>query len=204
MAKKPGDDAKDDTIGQGTIGGPAKLDAETPASITNGGGPSDDLILKYVAQIDAQQGEVDKWEAGKKAALKGMTTIRQRAKGDGIKLKNLDAAMKKRTLARFEQREDITEQDRYDRLLGNETFETADLFGNLPDGTKDDVDFDAAGYAAGKALHPAEPPKTVPPTMVQHWLKGHERGTNEMLKALGGEKPAPIIGVDDGPEGGDE
>lgn len=187
MAKAPGDD--DDTIGQGTVGGAAN-DGHEP--ISNGGGPSDDLTLRYVAQIDAQQAEIDKWNAGLKGAQKGMKTIRQRAKGDGLKLKNLDAAMSKRSLARHEQRADIEEQDRIDRLLGNETYETADLFGRTPEGTKDEIDHEADGYAAGKRLLPPKAPETVPPEMRQHWLKGHDRGTTEMMKALGGEKPEPI------------
>lgn len=188
MARAPGDD-DDDGIGQGTIGGPAN---DTHEQISNGGGPSDDLTLKYVAQIDAQQAEVDKHLAALKGAQKGMKTIRQRAKGDGLKLKNLDAAMAKRGLARHEQRADIEEQDRLDRLLGNETYETADLFGRTAEGAKDEIDHEADGYAAGKRLLPPKAPETVPPEMRQHWLKGHDRGTTEMMKALGGEKPEPI------------
>lgn len=196
MARAPGDD-DDDTIHQGTVGGPAS-DQDTHTQISNGGGPSDDLIMRSVARIDVQQAEVDKRMADLKAAQKGMKTLRQQIKGDGVKLKNLDAAMAKRGLARHEQRSDIEEQDRYDRLLGNETWETADLFGRTADGAKDEVDHESDGYAAGKRLLPPKAPETVPPEMRPHWMRGHDRGTTEAMKALGGEKPKPII------EGGDE
>lgn len=189
MARKAGTQDDDDTIGQGTIG----PDTQDPAPISNGDGPSDDLVMRYVAKMDAQQAEIDKWEAGKKAAQKGMSTLRQQARGDGVKLKNLDAAMKRRTLARHEQRADLVEQDRYDRLLGNETWEDADLFANESSpAIRDEIDWEAQGYADGKRALPNKAPDTCPPEFQQNYLRGHERGTTELAKALSGEDLTPI------------
>jgi hypothetical protein len=201
MARRAGAE-DDDTIGQGTIGGEAQ-DGDTGGgaeSISNGGGPSDELVMKYVAQMDAQQAEVDKWEAGKKGAQKGMTTIRQRAKADGVKLKNLDAAMKRRNLPRHEQRADLEEQDRYDLLLGNVTWEDADLFAAETATTiRDELDWEGQGYADGKRGLPPKAPANCPPEFHQAYLRTHAKGADELVAILGGQKPEDlVIKPDDG------
>lgn len=195
MAKRAGA-ADDDTIGQGTIGGDPH-DGDTGGgqeSISNGGGPSDDLVMKYVAQMDAQQAEVDKWAAGMKGAQKGMTTIRQRAKGDGVKLKNLDAAMKRRNLARHEQRADLEEQDRYDGLLGNVTWEDADLFAQETAHTiRDELDWEGQGYADGKRGLPPKAPDTCPPEFHPAYLRSHAKGADELVAILGGQRQEDLV-----------
>lgn len=189
MAKRAGATDDDDTIGQGGLG--EALD--NADRISNGGGPSDDLVMQYVAQIDRQQAEVDKWQAGLKGAKKGMTSIRSKANGDGIKLKTLDAQMAARTLPRHEQRRDLEDSDRYALLLGNVTWDDADLFAKETDThIRDGLDWEGQGYVDGKRGLPPKAPDNCPPEHVQPYLKGHVRGADDLMASLGGTKPEAV------------
>lgn len=198
MAPRPGkkDDDTDETIGQGTIGG----DAQTGAQPTNHhlpnepDGPTDDLIMRYVAQMDAQQGEIDKHRAAMKAAQKGMTTIRAKARGDKIKLKTLDVQMANRTLPRHEQRRDLEDSDRYAALLGNVTWDDADLFASETDQhIRDELDWEGQGFTDGKRGLPPKAPEECPPEYRPAYLRGHAKGADELVAVLGGKTAADLI-----------
>lgn len=189
MARRAG--ADNDTIGQGTIGGDAQVAASEHHLPNEPDQASDDLVMRYVAQMDAQQAEVDKTAAAYKAAKKAMTTIRAKARGDKIKLKTLDRAMAKRTLPRYEQRRDLEDDDRYDRLLGNVTWEDADLFSReTAETVRDEIDWEGQGYSDGLRLTPSQAPTECPPQFHPAYLRGHAKGLDDRAARLGGQDPA--------------
>lgn len=168
-------------------------------------GPDDDLVLRYIARMDAQDAVIAQALAQLNGQKKIRNTIRLEAKTDRIKLKNLDAARERSKLPRFEQREDIVAQDRYDRILGNETWEAADLFTRMPEAAKDEVDVEAMGYAAGLRCLPDKPPEAYAAgPMLQPWLRGHERGVARFKAAMSPNKNADLDGAKgDGFEAGE-
>lgn len=194
MAKRAGA-ADDDTIGQGTIGGDANTAANEHHHLPNEPeGPSDDLIMRYVAQIDAQQAEVDKHAAAYKGAKKALTTIRSKARADKIKLKTLDQQMANRTLPRHEQRRDLEDSDRYAVLLGNVTWDDADLFAKESDQhVRDELDWEGQGYADGKRGLPPKAPAECPPEYHQAYLRAHAKGADDLVAVLGGKKPTDLV-----------
>lgn len=190
---------------------PAAENAKARPSAGHNTDLSEDQLLAYIARHDQADAAVETAQAALKAANKARSNLRQVIKshtlnGNQIKLKNFDAELERREMTRFEQRDDIEQRSMIGSVLGNVTWEEADLFAQdkHDDTVKDAADWEAAGYAAGLRL--VKPDKEmlerlrVPPEFQQDVLRGHDRGTERVMHALKTGKPGenPPPGLDDG------
>lgn len=178
MARKPKDDAEPAGAGHNK---PPRTKEEQAA-----------LLVHHVAKLRSQLADIEIVRAPFKAAQEALTDLVNTAKGDlgkDYSRKRLmalceDVGSRLRDLAKEE------EQRFNDRLaLGLPVFGVQqDLFGGnsaaMPQEKRDEFEWQADGFLAGRRVDERKAPEGCPPRMDQFWLKGYDLGQAETVKSF--------------------
>jgi hypothetical protein len=140
--------------------------------------------------IDGQLAQID---AGRKTIAKRRTEVRNKLKGAGYYLENVDVILVDSSKTRQPRRE---QQDKVDQLHWMremeglpvaKTGEQLDLLGRLPDTEKDAIMWEEDAYHKGVINEPCEIPAGCPPIFHTRWTKKWHDGQDRRKWAMATE-----------------
>ena len=137
-------------------------------------------FLRHVRAIVTAQAIVED-------AKNGLKSVRKLAKADGIELKKLDAVVTTTEWSPGEIRDHFGTLNRYALWMGLPVGTQADLFADVPEASRESVDWEARGYCAAltnKGAFAGKPPSECPPDRITDWQRGVNRATEKIAWSM--------------------